>query len=69
MNLLTGNDLRAILEQVESPESRYATSDGFLDLLNALLLHGIPEDLGMDLRRPGILIYLEYIIDEIILKV
>ena len=65
----TGKDLRAILEEVESVEEVYDVTCGFLDLLSSLLDYRIPEMLGLGSRRPGILIYIEYIINEIILKV
>ena len=61
-------DIKTVLEQIEASRGRYYVTEGFLVLLDALLEYGIPEKLGIGTRRPGILVYLEYIVNEIILK-
>ena len=67
-NNSVGSDLRQNLNFVEAKVGRYATTDGFLALVDALLQYGNPDSLGKGHRRPGILVYLEYIVQEVISK-
>lgn len=61
--------IRVELEEAESRAGRYPITEGFLHLLDALLSHGTPDNsLGYGYRRPGLVIYLDYVIDEILLK-
>jgi hypothetical protein len=59
------HDLRYILEVTETARQRYCITDGFLALMSALLKHGVPNGLGYPVRRPGILIYLEFVLEII----
>ena len=65
---LSDRGLHYELEVVESAVGCYPATNGFLSLLNALLLCGVPEELGTGYRRPGVLIYLEYVLHEILFK-
>jgi len=47
---------------------RYPCTEGFLDLLSSLLSHEVPDDLGLGYRWPGIMPYLEFVVDDIILN-
>lgn len=58
------------LEAVESVTGVYPVTDGFLTLLNVLLQdsNGTPTNLGLGYRVPGVTCYVEYVINEILLK-
>jgi hypothetical protein len=61
--------LRVELEEVESREGCYPITEGFLQLLKALLSHGTPDNrLGLGYRRPGLMVYLDYVIDDVLLR-
>jgi hypothetical protein len=62
--------IRYELEAVESAEGCYPATEGFLCLLEALLTHHkVPEAIGFGYRLPGITGYLDFVIDEVLLKV
>jgi len=64
-----GKGLRVELEEAESRSGRYPVTEGFLHLLDALLSHGSPDaTLGMGYRRPGLMVYLDYVIEDVLLK-
>jgi hypothetical protein len=47
----------------------YPSTEGFLQLLDALLCtYGPPDSLGLGYRRPGLMIYLEFVIDDVLLR-
>jgi hypothetical protein len=56
----------------ERKNNRYPLTDGFITLLTCLLEHAIPYysdgKLGSGSRLPGILRYLDFIVDDIIAK-
>jgi len=62
--------LHCELEDVESMFGMYPVTDGFLTLLVALLQHekGLPVNLGFGSRVPGIVCYIDYVVNEILLK-
>ncbi len=61
--------LRYELEHIESPEGYYPATEGFLGLLGELLTHHrIPESLGLGYRLPGVSGYIDFVIDEVLLK-
>lgn len=61
--------LKLELEAVESRMGQYPVTDGLLSLLIALLeQHPIPHTLGMGYRFPGILPYLDHILNSVLLK-
>ena len=61
--------LRIELEESESRLGRYPVTEGFLRLLDALLSHEVPDSsLGRGYRRPGLMVYLDYLIDDLLLK-
>lgn len=61
--------LRYELEAIESIEGLYPATEGFLVLVEELLVnHRIPRDLGLSYRLPGINIYVDFIVDDILLK-
>ena len=72
--VISGNDnkpagLKLELEAVESRMGQYPVSDGLLSLLIALLeQHPIPYSLGMGYRFPGILPYVDHVLNSILLK-
>ena len=72
--VISGNDnkpagLKLELEAVESRMGQYPVSDGLLSLLIALLeQHPIPHSLGMGYRFPGILPYVDHVLNSILLK-
>jgi hypothetical protein len=64
-----GRGLRVELEEAESRAGRYPVTEGFLLLLEALLSHGVPDaTLGLGYRRPGLMVYLDYVVEEVLLK-
>jgi len=64
-----GRGLRVELEEAESRAGRYPITEGFLQLLGALLSHGTPDNaLGLGYRRPGLSVYLDYVIEDVLLK-
>ena len=64
-----GKGLRIELEESESRLGRYPVSEGFLRLLDALLSHEVPDSsLGRGYRRPGLMVYLDYLVDDLLLK-
>jgi len=65
-NIRTG--LRLELEDSESKEGIYSITDGFLQLLDALLSHSSQDQLGARYRPPGIAVYLEYVIEDVLIK-
>ena len=65
-NVRTG--LRLELEDSESKEGIYSITDGFLQLLEALLSHNVQDQLGARYRPPGISVYLEYVIEDVLIK-
>jgi hypothetical protein len=65
--VLKEEGVRFELNQSETNAGRYPCTEGFLDLLSSLLSHGVPNDLGMDYRWPGIMPYLEFVIDDVIM--
>lgn len=63
--------LREELEDAESKAGKYPITVGFLGLIQSLLAQhpALPVDaLGSAYRVPGVLLYIEYIIDDILLK-
>lgn len=61
--------LRFELEATESRAGIYPSTEGFLQLLDALLCtHATPDNLGFGYRRPGLMVYLEYTIDDVLLR-
>jgi Nuclear pore complex scaffold, nucleoporins 186/192/205 len=61
--------LRFELEATESRAGVYSSTEGFLQLLDALLCtHETPDSLGMGYRRPGLTVYLEFVIDDVLLR-
>ena len=61
--------LRFELEATESRAGIYPSTEGFLQLLDALLsTHTTPNNLGLGYRRPGLMVYLEYTIDDVLLR-
>lgn len=61
--------VRYELEAVESGDGSYPATEGFLCLLEALLTHHkIPEAIGLGYRLPGITGYLDFVVDEVLLK-
>ncbi|RYH29558.1 hypothetical protein EON65_08070 [archaeon] len=56
------------LEQIESQSGNYYLLNQFLILLGVLFQHPLPEDLGAGNRVPGVLPYLAFVIDEVLLK-
>lgn len=61
--------IRYELEAIESAEGNYSATDGFLCLFEALLTHHkVPDAIGMGYRLPGITGYLDFVIDEVLLK-
>ena len=57
------------LEEAESRAGRYPITEGFLQLLHALLSHGTPDNaLGLGYRRPGLSVYLDYVVEDVLLK-
>lgn len=56
------------LENIESQSGNYYLLDRFLVLMAVLFQHPLPEDLGAGNRVPGVLPYLTFIIDEVLLK-
>ena len=65
-NNLTG--VRLELEDSESKRGLYSITDGFLNLIEVLLSHGPQDSLGIRYRPPGIIVYLEYVISDVLLK-
>ena len=65
--VLKEEGVRFELNQSETNAGRYPCTEGFLDLLSSLLSHGVPNDLGLDYRWPGIMPYLEFVIDDVIM--
>ena len=65
-NNLTG--LRLELEDSESKEGLYSITDGFLQLLDVLLRANVDDQLGSRYRPPGIVVYLEYVIEDVLIK-
>lgn len=60
--------IRYELEVIETAAGVFPATDGFLSLLETLLSRGVPEDLGIGYRRPGVLGYLEFALDEVLLR-
>lgn len=61
--------MRVELEESESRAGRYPITEGFLQLLDALLSHGTPDNaLGLGYRRPGLMVYLDYVVEDVLLK-
>ena len=56
------------LEESESKDGVYSITDGFLQLLDALLSHGPQDKLGEKYRPPGIIVFLDYVIEDILVK-
>jgi hypothetical protein len=66
---LAQHGLRFELEATESRAGVYPATEGFLELLDALIsTHGPPDELGLGYRRPGIMVYLEFVIDDVLLR-
>ncbi|KAJ1424574.1 hypothetical protein B484DRAFT_480491 [Ochromonadaceae sp. CCMP2298] len=64
-----GRGLRVELEEAESRAGAYPITEGFLRLLDALLSHGTPDNaLGFGYRRPGLMVYLDYVLEAVLLK-
>lgn len=61
--------LRFELDATESTAGVYPSTEGFLTLVEALLTHGVPDLLGKDYRIPGIVLYLEFIVDDVLGRV
>jgi hypothetical protein len=62
--------LRFELEATESRTGLYPSTEGFLQLLDALLCtYGPPDGLGLGYRRPGLMVYLEFVVDDVLLRV
>ena len=61
--------LRFELEATESKAGVYPSTEGFLQLLDALLeTYDTPDTLGLGYRRPGLMVYLEFVIDDVLLR-
>jgi Nuclear pore complex scaffold, nucleoporins 186/192/205 len=61
--------LRFELEATESRAGVYPSTEGFLQLLDALLCtYNTPDNLGMGYRRPGLMMYLEFALDDVLLR-
>lgn len=60
------NGLKYELEATESTAGVYPCTEGFLQLLEGLFAHGVPENLGTGYRIPGMIAYLEFIIDDVL---
>eukprot|EP01038_Epipyxis_sp_PR26KG_P004681 gene4681-6575_t len=61
--------IRNELEDAESRSGSYPITDGFLRLFEALIsCNGVVDSLGEGYRIPGLMIYLEYIIDDVLMK-
>jgi hypothetical protein len=60
--------LRLELEAVEAPSGSYPITDGLLSLLLALFEVGPPADLGEGYRFPGVLPYLDHVLNSVLLK-
>lgn len=57
------------LEAIESTSGIYSVTDGFLSLMVALVQNGgVPGQLGHGQRVPGIVCYLEHVIEDILYK-
>ena len=63
-----GRGLRVELEEAETRAGRYPVTEGFLQLLEALLSHGTPDTLGRGYRRPGLMVYLDYVVDDVLMR-
>lgn len=61
--------LRFELDATESTAGVYPSTEGFLTLIESLLSHGTPDLLGKDYRIPGIVLYLEFIVDDVLGKI
>lgn len=68
LNRQANKGLRVELEDAESRIGCYPVTDSFLLLLESLFSQGIPNDLGGEYRLPGVVFYLEYVIDDILCK-
>ena len=72
--VISGSDnkptgLKLELEAVESRVGQYPVTDGLLSLMIALLeQHSIPHALGTGYRFPGILPYLDHVLNSVLLK-
>ncbi|XP_042900797.1 nuclear pore complex protein Nup205 isoform X2 [Parasteatoda tepidariorum] len=56
------------LEEVETRMEEYPVTRGMLTLLDSLLNHPFPNNLGHATRHPGIEPYLEFVLDCVLLK-
>ena len=63
--------LRTELEYVETRAGLYPITEGLLQVLEELICSGegeIPNQLGKSYRIPGIFLYLEYLVEEVLMK-
>ena len=63
--------LKTELEFVEARTGLYPITEGLLQVLEALICTGsgpVPNQLGAAYRTPGIVLYLEYLLDEVLFK-
>ena len=58
--------LRFELESSESFVGAYPITEGFCTLLESALNHGVPDMLGQEYRIPGIIAYIEYVLDDVL---
>lgn len=56
------------LEQVEARQGSYPATEGLLVLLHSLMSCSIPNALGEGYRRPGVLPYLVFVLDHVLMR-
>ena len=70
-HLAVSGVLKTELEYVENRAGLYPITDGLLQVMEELLCSGegdIPNQLGEAYRVPGIFLYLEYLVEEVLMK-
>jgi hypothetical protein len=58
-----------LLAELEGPESEcghYPCTTGFLLLLESLLTHSVPADIGLNSRLPGVFPYIDFVLDDVL---
>jgi nuclear pore complex protein Nup205 len=68
-HILSTNGILYELDEIETRNETYVQLRAFLNLLNALVRHGMfPENLGVGYRTPGVAPYFQFVIEHVLLK-